>query len=310
MRIAVIGATGHIGTWLVPRLVRAGHEVIAVSRGNRDPYQRFPEADRAHHVHIDRIQAERVGDFGKQIADLDADVVIDLICFDVGSAQHLVTALCDRVAHFIHCGTLWVHGNPPVRPYDESIPRDPFGEYGTKKVEIERFLLGEAANGFPATILHPGHITGPGWDPINPAGNLDRTFFDRLSRGETVTLPDDGRATLQHVHADDVAQAFQLAVENREAGIAKAFHVASREPVTMGDYAIEAAKWFDREAHIEYMPFDQWKTTVSERDAEITLDHILHSPGASIGKAEARLNFRPRFSATEAVRDALGLTSP
>ena len=32
-RVVVIGATGHIGTYLVPRLVDRGHEVIAVSRG-------------------------------------------------------------------------------------------------------------------------------------------------------------------------------------------------------------------------------------------------------------------------------------
>ena len=37
-RVVVIGATGHIGTYLVPRLVRGGHEVIAMSRGERDPY--------------------------------------------------------------------------------------------------------------------------------------------------------------------------------------------------------------------------------------------------------------------------------
>jgi nucleoside-diphosphate-sugar epimerase len=32
-RVVVIGATGHIGTYLVPRLADGGHEVIAVSRG-------------------------------------------------------------------------------------------------------------------------------------------------------------------------------------------------------------------------------------------------------------------------------------
>ena len=42
-RVVVIGATGHIGAYLVPRLVRAGHEVIAVSRGEREPYQEAVE---------------------------------------------------------------------------------------------------------------------------------------------------------------------------------------------------------------------------------------------------------------------------
>jgi nucleoside-diphosphate-sugar epimerase len=31
-RVVVIGATGHIGTYLVPRLVDGGHEVIAVTQ--------------------------------------------------------------------------------------------------------------------------------------------------------------------------------------------------------------------------------------------------------------------------------------
>ncbi len=39
MRVVVIGASGHVGTYLVPRLVAAGHQVVAVSRGQRQPYQ-------------------------------------------------------------------------------------------------------------------------------------------------------------------------------------------------------------------------------------------------------------------------------
>ncbi|HMA19808.1 MAG TPA: NAD-dependent epimerase/dehydratase family protein, partial [Gemmatimonadaceae bacterium] len=93
MRVTVIGATGHIGTWLVPRLVRQGHEVVAVSRGNREPYRRFPEWELARRVVIDRETAEHSESFGRQIADLHPDAVIDLICFDRDSAAQLVDAL-------------------------------------------------------------------------------------------------------------------------------------------------------------------------------------------------------------------------
>jgi nucleoside-diphosphate-sugar epimerase len=50
-RVVVIGATGHIGTYLVPRLVAGGHEVIAViawlvDNGQADiGGQPFPSAD-------------------------------------------------------------------------------------------------------------------------------------------------------------------------------------------------------------------------------------------------------------------------
>ena len=38
MKTLVIGASGHVGSYLVKELVARGHEVIAVMRGNRQPY--------------------------------------------------------------------------------------------------------------------------------------------------------------------------------------------------------------------------------------------------------------------------------
>lgn len=305
MRTVIIGATGHIGTWLVPRLVNEGHEVVAVSRGARRPYQDSPEWQSVEHVTLDRTVAERDGSFGSTIEALRGEAVVDLICFDLDSATDLVNALRDRIEIFVHCGSLWVHGVPRERPYDETAPREPFGEYGIRKAQIERFLLDAATEGFPASVLHPGHITGPGWAPINPAGNLDKGVFDFLARGGRVVLPDDGSATLQHVHADDVAQAFALAITHRAAAIGEAFHIAAAEPVTMRAYAEGAASWFGREAKLDYLPWNEWRLTVSERDAEITRDHILHSPHASIEKARAGLGFEPRYTAVAAARESV-----
>ena len=305
MRIAVIGATGHIGTWLVPRLARANHEVIAISRGKREPYQRFPEWESIDCITVDRGEAERDGSFGDSVADLHADAVIDLICFNRDSAAHLVDSLRSHVKHFIHCGTLWVHGVPQSRPYDETAPREPFGDYGIRKAEIERYLLDESSRGFPATILHPGHITGPGWDPINPAGNLSGKVFERLASGEIVDLPDDGLATLQHVHADDVAHAFELSIAQPGKSIGESFHVAAREPVTMRFYAETVAGWFDRRARLEFLPWEDWKRDKRDQEIALTYDHMTHSPCASIVKAQRVLGFEPRYSAVDAVRDAL-----
>jgi len=256
------------------------------------------------------MDAERDGSFGTTIAGLGGDAVIDLICFDLDSAKNLVNSLRERIEIFVHCGSLWVHGVPRERPYDETVPREPFGEYGIQKAQIESFLLEAAAEGFPASVLHPGHITGPGWAPINPAGNLDTSVFDSLARGERIALPDEGSATLQHVHADDVAQAFALALSHREAAVGEAFHVAAAEPVSMRDYAAAAASWFGRDANLDFLPWDEWRMTVSERDAEITRDHILHSPDASIEKARSLLGFEPRYSAIAAARDAVSIMYP
>ena len=103
-------------------------------------------------------------------ADLRPDVVIDMICFTLESATHLVEALRGRVQHLLTAGTIWVHGPSVQVPTTEEQPRRPFGEYGIQKAAIEAYLLDQTRRyGFPATVVHPGHIVGPGWAPLNPA---------------------------------------------------------------------------------------------------------------------------------------------
>jgi len=306
MRTVIIGGTGHIGTYLVPRLVEAGHDVIVVSRGERQPYQTTAAWDQVDFVPIDRAEEETRGTFGDCIVDLDADIVVDLICFQLESAVQLVEALRGRVRHFLHCGTIWVYGHSTVVPATEEQPRHPFGEYGQNKAAIEDFLLYEArVNGFPATVLHAGHIVGPGWVPVNPQGNFNPQVFTQLARGDELTLPNLGMETLHHVHADDVAQGFQQAIQNWRASIGESYHIVSPAALTLRGYAEMAASWFGSEANLRFLPWDQWKKTVSEKDAAATWDHIAHSPNASIAKAQSQIGYQPRYASAQAVREAI-----
>jgi nucleoside-diphosphate-sugar epimerase len=306
MRIIVIGATGHIGTFLIPRLVTAGHEVVAASRGMREPYQSHPAWSEVESVKIDRSAEEAAGTFGDRIAALLPDVVVDLICFTPGSAQHLVRALRKRDALLLHCGTMWVHGHSTIVPTIESEPRAPFGDYGIQKAAIEKWLLDATRRReIRAAILHPGHIVGPGWNPVNPAGHLDPVVFTRLANGEEVVLPNFGMETLHHVHADDVAQAFELAVTNADRAVAESFHVCSPAAMTLRGYAEAMAAHFGRAARLAFLPWEEWRKTVTEAQAAITLDHISHSPNGSIAKARERLGYAPRYTSLEAVIESV-----
>lgn len=306
MRIVVIGGSGHIGTYLVPRLVEAGHAVVNVSRGRRDPYQPHAAWSKVETVHADRDTEEAAGTFAARIRALEADVVIDLICFRPDSARLLADALRGAVQHFLHCGTIWVHG-PSVRvPTTEEEPRRPFGAYGERKAAIETYLLDQARrHGFPATILHPGHIVGPGWAPLNPEGHFNPAVFTRLAQGETVCLPNLGLETVHHVHADDVAQAFVKAIAHRSAAVGEAFHVVSPAALTLRGYAERMSAWFGHEPRIEFLPWDQWRGRVSESEAAATWDHIAHSPNCSIEKARRLLGYQPRYESLEAVQESV-----
>ena len=304
-RVVVIGATGHIGSYLVPRLVRGGHEVIAMSRGTREPYHPSPQWNAVTRVTVDRDAEDAEGTFGARVAALRPDVVADMVCFTAASAQQLVDALRPSRPLLLHCGTIWVHG-PALRvPVTEDEPRTAYGEYGTGKSEIEALLHRETlAGGVPAVVLHPGHISGPGWPVITPAGNLDATVWTQLATGQPLSLPDHGLGVLHHVHADDVAQAFERAL-SRPAAIGASFHVVSEQAMTLRGLATDVAGWFGREPVLDFVDWDEFGRRAGPEHAAMTREHTFRSITASIARARETLGYSPRYTSPGALHEAL-----
>jgi nucleoside-diphosphate-sugar epimerase len=306
MRVTVIGGTGHIGTYLTPRLVEAGHEVTCVSRSRREPY--FPHTAWQQ---VKRCVIDKVADnFGSAIVALEPEVVIDLICYTLAEAQHLVEALQGRVEQFLHCGTVWIHGHGVELPVTEEQVRRPISEYGRQKAAIEEYLLGEhRRNGFPAALIHPGHLVGTGWMPLNPAANFNPQVFAALAAGKEIVLPNFGRETLHHVHADDVAQAFVKAIASWPQAAGNSFHICSPAAVSMIGYAESVAGWYGHEARVRFLPWEEWRSCAAASDARVTWDHIARSPIYSIEKARRMLGYEPAYRSLDAIRESLSRSS-
>ena len=303
-RIVVIGATGHVGTYLVPRLVRAGHEVVALSRGEREPYVPAPEWRAVERVTADREAEDAAGAFGERIAALAPDAVVDMLCFTPESASRLLDALRPTRPLLLHCGSIWVHGPVARVPVTEDEPRTAYGEYGTGKAAIEALLQRETvAGGVPSVVLHPGHISGP-WPSITPAGNLDLDVWRRLAAGQPLALPGLGLGVLHHVHGDDVAQAFERAL-TRPAAIGSSFHVVSEQAMTLRGLAAGVAGWFGREPVLEFVEWAEFERRVGAGHAEATREHVARSIAASIDRAREVLGYRPRFSSLDALHESL-----
>jgi nucleoside-diphosphate-sugar epimerase len=307
MHVVVIGGTGHVGAYLIPRLVQAGFEVSVITRGQRQPYVAHGAWQKVRTIQIDRSLEEQAGSFGAQILALQPDIVIDMICFTQESAQQLVEALRAQVQLFLHCSTVWVHGHTCEIPVTEAAPRQPIGEYGKNKAAIEKYLHREyRQNGFPAALILPGHIVGQGWIPLNPQGNFNSTVFSRLATGKEVTLPNLGTEVVHHVHADDVAQLFMQAIEHRTAALGESFHVLSPKALTLRGYAEAVAGWFGQKANLTFLPFLAWRDTVSPQDAEATYGHLEHSPNCySIAKAQRVLDYHPRYTSLQAIYESV-----
>lgn len=306
MKVVVVGATGRIGSYLVPRLVAGGHEVIAVSRGGSRPYVEHHAWRDVVQVQADREEEDAAGTFGDRLAELGPDAVVDLLCFNEASARQLLEALAPLGCYLLHCGTIWVHGPAVEVPVGEEAVRQPFGDYGTQKAAVERLLLGAARRGeMRCTVLHPGHIVGPGWAPVNPAGNLNLAVFEALAAGDELALPNLGLETVHHVHADDVAQAFLRALGHPAGASGEAFHVVSPRALTLRGYAGAVAAWFGQPARLSFLSFETWAAGHDPADASMTWEHISHSPSMSIDKAARVLGYRPRYSSLEAVFESV-----
>ncbi len=305
-RIIIIGGSGHVGTYLVPRLVRAGHHVVNVARGDSRPYTADAAWSSVETVHIDRDAEEAAARFGARIAALAPDIVIDMISFKLQSTQQLVEALRGKIRHFLHCGTIWVYGHNAAVPAVESDPLNPFGEYGTQKAAIETWLLDEARrHGFPATVFRPGHIVGPGWNLIGPAGNLNLKVFETIARGDELVLPNFGMETVHHVHADDVAQQVVGAIDNWSVAVGEAFNTVSAQALNLRGYSEAMYRFFGHAPRLRFEPFETWKRSQSDEDTQATWDHTSRSPNHSIAKAERLLGYRPRYTSLEAIREAV-----
>ncbi len=306
MRIVVIGGTGHIGSFLVPRLVRAGHEVVSVSRGQRSSYVEDPILDEVREVTADREAEDRAGTFARRIADLGADAVIDLVCFTPESATALVEGLRGHTGHLVHCGSIWRHGPSLRLPVTEANGSPPVGEYGIAKTAIAQLLQEETrGGGLVTTSLHPGHIVGPGWEPIGPLGNVDPSVWRKVSAGGTIEVPGIGAELMHHVHAGDVAQAFEAAVTHRDAAAGEDFDVVAPSALTVRGYLHEAASWFGQDVELRPVSWDEFRAGTTDEHADCSWEHLSRSHYVSIDKARAALGYAPRYQPDMAVLESV-----
>ena len=112
MKVVVIGACGHIGSYLVPKLVKGGFKVVAISRGKSKPYINDPAWKMVEQVVLDRNKDE---DFAYKVAKMNADIVVDLINFNIEDTKKMVTALKEiKISHYLYCSSIWAHGRAEI----------------------------------------------------------------------------------------------------------------------------------------------------------------------------------------------------
>lgn len=299
-KIGVIGATGHIGSYLIPTLVRAGYDVVGYSRGNSEPYHYDDfDWDTVCMLKLDKKEAVA------NILHQDFDVICHLIAYDETDIKDLCETVYQKKhwmdMQLIVIGSIWMWGEKYLLPVDESHERVPICDYGRGKLEVENYL--KKQNNLNYTLIHPGHICGKGWIPVNPHGNRNPECFEKIKKGEEICLPKE-QFSLHHVHSQDIADLILCCIGEEKAR-AENFMIACERAYTLQGFAKELYQYYGKEPLIKLVDYQQFLNGMNKEDAMVTEEHLLHSSMVSVDKIKQVLGYEPKYSELDTIVDSL-----
>ncbi len=300
-KVLVIGGTGHIGSYLVPRLLARGYDVLVFSKGQTRPYPENPLWERVEWMRGEREEEEKRGTFAERIRSLGLYALVDLIAFEPRSAQVLVEALSGSETHLLMCTTAWVYGKTRAVPTREDAPRIPENDYARKKVQIEDILF-EAKEKVCMSIIRPTHITGPGKSFVTPFGDHDVTTLQKIIDGEEIFLLDGGFSTLHHVHPQDVAELFFTALENPRKSSGEAFNCGGQDAMTFFGLAEFLFCLAGKPFRARSISLEEYSRQFGY--PEEAAMHVRQGCCVSMEKAREVLGFVPRYAPEGAVMEA------
>ena len=302
MKVIVIGAARHIGTYLVPMLVNAGYDTVAITRKMSAPYEDAPAWHTVQRVLIDR---ENDPGFIEKIKSMQPDIIIDLVNFNIEETKKIVENFQGtNLSHYLYCSSCWAHGMAEVLPFDpDSLRKEPLDAYGKDKFASEMYLKEQyRTNGFPATIIMPGQISGPGWTIINPWGNTSFKVIQDIADGKEICLPNFGQEIIHHVHGYDVAQVFFKAVTHRNQALGETFDAEADQQITLYGFARHLYQFFGHEPKIKFLPWEAWcEYEGNTEECDHTYYHIARSGYFSTDKAKRLLEYQPKYTNIETI---------
>ena len=220
MHIALTGATGFLGRYLVDRLARDGHTLRCWHRPSSDLGGFEHLADRVEWINgmlrdptaatrlvegCDAVVHAALHRPGKGFIGAEGDAVDFAEANILGTLRLIEAARAAKAGRFVFISTCAVHDRIlDDRPLDENHPTRASHHYGAHKAAIEQFVHSYGfGKRYPICSLRPCGIYGVA-RPIEESKWFD--LVRRVVRGETVECRSGGK----EVHAADVAEAAAL----------------------------------------------------------------------------------------------------
>ena len=231
MKIIVTGGAGFIGSHVVDRYIREGHDVVVVDNLSTGRAENINKEATFHRIDIrdeklrEVFRDEKPDAVNHHAAQIDVRKAVSDPAYDAGvnilGTLNLLEACRElQVKKFIYVSTGGaVYGETDRLPVAEDGAINPLSPYGITKHTVEHYLYAYRANfGLDYTVLRYPNVYGPRQDPHGEAGVV-AIFSLQMLTGAQSTIFGDGTKTRDYLYVGDVVEANTIALERGDGEI-------------------------------------------------------------------------------------------
>ena len=297
MKIILFGGSGWLGHNIARNLVSKGLDLTIVSRGRKKTFLneiaglQVLTADKSDEAAMKQIFES--ASYTHVIDTVPTEKSIDLI---FKYAKHL--------RHYLHCSSTGGYTPLPFVPCNETAHYKGFAPgtgWDQKRIVDNLVMRLCRENGFPATVIRPCYITGPGMLPMDNLGGRRSDFIADIIAEKTLDLPNDGRALLQPIHVRDLADSFYLSMTHPDSSVGQIYNICLSHALTLNDYLALTASVFSKKPVIHYMSVDAMLKKYGDKINATGLRFLAEHMCFTIDKAVRDLEYRPSCTPEEAV---------
>lgn len=241
----VTGGAGFIGTNIVQRLVRDGHQVRVLDNyiaGKKEERMQ----DGVEYVEGDIRHQEDVAKAMRDIEGIFHQAAVPRVPYSVehpdetndhnvtGTVNVLVAARDAGVKRLIFATSSSVYGSDEEHALQEDMAKRPKSPYALQKLTGQEYcrLFAELYDIETVSLCY-FNIYGPHMDPEGAYALVIGKFLRQLQQGNPMTVCGDGEYFRDYTHVDDAVEANMLAMTSDNVGKGEMINIGNNSPYSV-----------------------------------------------------------------------------
>ncbi len=264
MKALITGGAGFIGSHIVDRLLKDGHEVIVLDDFSTGHRSNLTDNEKLTIIEGDISNQDTVKEcmqgidwvFHKAAVASVPKTVNDPVGSSAvnyqGTLHLLEAATNNNVKRFVFASSAALYGDEPTLPKVETMCPVTLSPYAVDKLASE-FACGMYTKlyGLETVCLRYFNVYGPKQDPSSPYSGVISIFTDKLKNKQTPSIFGDGQQTRDFVFVSDVVEANMKAITTKQ-GTGQYYNIATGKKITLNQLLETLCEIYNIDFNVNY----------------------------------------------------------